>query len=555
MRPMLGGRGTTSSGSGNTPKDADRAPSYRVPGASVAARAGTATACGMVHGGFNGDARGGNAGGMAAPPVANDNSEGTATRSNVRGCTIDAEGFQRVERRSGRRGGTSSATGEDGADGDDQAQGDADQQGDDGGATAGGREDGDGGDEEAPTPAMLQQLWLNEVALVRKLRSQGVQGGHPAMRAACEARDAAERAWRGSKEPAPASVRLGRAQAKLDRAVALQADARQAMLEAEKAHREKMAALQSAMGECTERVRLRRRQLREVQMEVGAGGARAGEGRHAKAQQDAIRLVHQTICAEVGPAIAALAEQVDTGAPAWTTLNGLLGKLSASKSALEGAVGPRHADHFDIGGGRHDDWDGYSEWSESHDVGGQTWGAEHGDQHDADDADGGCWEQQRGQRSWEVDADGDDGERDQPMGTGDWWDAPARRWGEGARWQPSGHGKWQRASWAEQTEEEMYRPEEDDGPPAAARRRLGAAPAELRGGAAQSMVPAEGAAAPKDDPEASKRKHAERLDQIISMAVDAGVTPLSQSGEDLQLLDPHQLDAWVAENLPSALLC
>jgi hypothetical protein len=152
------------------------------------------------------------------------------------------------------------------------------------------------------------------------------------------------------------------------------------------------------------------------------------------------------------------------------------------------------------------------------------------------------------------DADDDhDDSCDQSMGTGDWWDGPARRWGDGARWQPSGHGKWRRASWAEQTEEEGRQGSEDgDGPPAAARRRLGAAPAEQHCAGARDGETAAGAAVQKDDPEASKRQHAQRLDQIIRMAVEAGVNPLSQYGEDLHLLDPHQLDAWVAECLPSA---
>ncbi len=534
------------------PKDADKAPSFRVPGASVAARASAAAAASSSLEG----AKGGSAGGVVAPPMADGNVGCPSTGSRARGGAIDADGFQRIERRGGRKGDTDAAAGGGGVKGTGQGHYDAENQGESGEATA---DDGDGGDaraEGAPTSAELQQAWLHEVALVRRLRSQGVQAGHPAMRAACEARDAAEQAWRGSKEPAPASVRLGRAQAKLDRAVELQAEARQAIQEAEKAHKERMAALQTTMCECTERVRQRRQQLRAVQNEVGAGGGGSGGARRARAQQEAIRLVHQTICSDVGPTIAALVEQVDTEAPAWAALNGLLGKLTASKAALEGAVGPRQADHFDIGEGPHVDWDGCtvcSEWSESHDLHEQQRATAEGGRGDDDEE---HWGQQHGQGSWGDGDDDRDGARDQSMGTGEWWDAPTHRWGEASRWQPSGHGKWRRASWAEQTEEELHGPEEEeDGPPAAARRRLGAAPAEQRGEAARDGTPAAVATAQVDDPEAAKRRHAQRLDQIIQMAVDAGVTPLSQQGEDLQLLDPHQLDAWVAENLPSALLC
>ncbi len=549
MRPLLGARNEARGATAGASKDADRAPSYRVPGASVAARVGAATACGAPQGG----AKGGSSGGTATPPMADVNSRCAAAGSRTRGGTVDDEGFQRVERRNARKGDASTTAGSDDSVGTRQADDDTGrQEGDrDTTATEGDRDDGDA--EGTPTTAELQQAWLDEVALVRKLRSQGVQAGHPAMRAACAARDAAEQTWRGSKEPAPASVRLGRAQAKLDRAVELQADARSAILEAEKEHKERMAVLQATMGECTERVRLRRQQLRDVQREVGAGGGGVHDGRQAKAQQAAIRLVHQTICTEVGPTIAALAEQVDTEAPAWTALNSLLGKLSASKAALEGAVGPQGADHFDIGEPHHDEWEGGSEWSESHELGGQAREGGAGGRDDGNDD--GHWGQRPGQSSWGDGAVDHDDEFDQSMGTGDWWDGPARRWGEGARWQPSGHGKWRRASWAEQTEDEMRGSDDGDGQPAAARRRLGSAPAEWQGGEARDGGTAAEAHVQRDDPEDSKRRHAQRLDQIIGMAVDAGVTPLSQSGEDLRLLDPHQLDAWVAENLPSALLC
>jgi hypothetical protein len=60
---------------------------------------------------------------------------------------------------------------------------------------------------------------------------------------------------------------------------------------------------------------------------------------------------------------------------------------------------------------------------------------------------------------------------------------------------------------------------------------------------------------PNDSPEERSRKHNERANHIIALAVEAGVTPLTASGEELIMLDANQLDAWVAECLPSALLC
>ncbi len=52
--------------------------------------------------------------------------------------------------------------------------------------------------------------------------------------------------------------------------------------------------------------------------------------------------------------------------------------------------------------------------------------------------------------------------------------------------------------------------------------------------------------------EARKQQHNERVQRIVTTAIDMGVQPLTAQGEELQALDPHQLDAWVAENLQDA---
>ncbi len=557
-RPLLGGASSARGGKGAATKGGDVAPTFRVPGASVAARANATAASGGAGGG-----KGAGLGGAATPPATAEGSGTTGTIHGPRAGAIDEDGFQQVVRRGARR--SEGARADEGAavrDTSETPSGAREGRGSEGASDAAGEAGGGGDAGETPTPEELHQAWLHEVGLVRKLRQQGVQGGHPAFRAACEARDAAERAWRDSKDPAPASVRLGRAQAKLDRAVTMQAEARRAITDAERAHAEEMAKLHAAMGECTERVRMRRAQLREVQAEVGAGSNADGGGPQARAQQEAIRQVHQTIVGELGPTIAALVEQIDSSAPAWSALNGLLGKLSASKATLEGACTRRGTDHFDICGGDHGDDDGVcdaqSDWSESHDLRGQAWGdGRSGGRDVAGGEDHGEWTR-RPHDGWGCTAcDGDDADDyDQSMGTGDWWDDPGRRWGEGARWQPSGHGKWRRASWADQSEETPLGPEEDEaGPPPPARRRLEGAVSDQGGSTTHGGSPPASASVPADDPEEQKRRHAQRLDQIICMAVSAGVNPHTDEGEDLRMLDPRQLDEWVSAKLPSALLC
>ncbi len=522
---------------------ADEPPSFRVPGASVAAAAaakaaatgGDTTWASKVKGTAPADA--------GAPAQRSADEVRTTSGKVGSGGGLDDGGFQQVVRKK-RRGQAANADGagtqdegrptDAGAfdDGDgDLASGDADAAGE------------DDGDEQPPTIADLQQAWRDEIALIKKLRGQGVQDGHPAMRAAYEARDAAEHAWRTAKEPAPPAVRLGRAQSKLDRAVVLQSEARQAILDEERGHRERIAALQATMDTCTERVALRRRQVQEIQAEVGAAGGNGGVAQ--RAQMEAIMAVHGTICQEVGPTLAALAEQVGTETPAWATLNSLLVKLADSKATLEGATS-RPAAQYHIGEGE-DRWESGTDWSESHDVHGQHWGR------------GGA---RQGQDQWDGQAPGD-GDGDDSMGTEQWWDSPARRWGAATRWQPNGYGQWSKASWADQLEAEMDDDDDSGGQPPTARRRLGG---QDKGDAQQPRSPppqppcptesqTASAGSPSDDEQERQRKHQARVNHIVALAVESGVTPLTSSGEELLMLGPAQLEEWVAACLPSALLC
>ncbi len=244
--------------------------------------------------------------------------------------------------------------------------------------------------------------------------------------------------------------------------------------------------------------------------------------------------VHGTICNEVAPALAALAEQLDSSTPAWTTPNGLLSSLASSKALLEQAVAPTGAQAFNIGdavdgthGNGGQDGDGAnSEWSESHGLRG--WGAD-------DNGDGDVAEH----------------EADQCMGTGDWWDSPQGHWHHAARWSPCGYGKWSRSSWADSWEHEHADDATEAMPPAAARRRL---EPRAEGGedlGAAGPTPAQVQRADATDAAQRKQQHEQRVAKIVQCAIDAGVQPISQSGEELQMLDPNQLDAWVAEHLPT----
>ncbi len=394
----------------------------------------------------------------------------------------------------------------------------------DGGA---GVEAADGEGVQAPSPEALHQAWHDEIALVKRLKQQGVGDSHPAMRAAYQARDAAEQQWRSAKDPTPASVRLARAQAKLDRAICLQAESRAALVEHERAFKERQAVLQAKLDEDADRVRVRRQQLDDVQEELATEGR---AGRHRAEQCAAVKQVHGTLCNEVAPTIATLVEQLDSATPAWSMLNGLLATLTSSKTLLERALPAKEAQTFNIGdsasgkgGDGQEEWAG-SEWSESHEL--MADGCDAGD-------DG-------------IDGRGGDGDHD--MCTGNWWEDSHAQWKSSARWEPCGHGKWERSSWADSWEHEYGRGADDEDAPPAARRRLDdhsrtAADAEGRAAAPAAA----GAAA---DAELRARQHRERVDLIVRRAIDAGIQPITPAGEDLHVLDSNALDAWAAEHFP-----
>ncbi len=399
--------------------------------------------------------------------------------------------------------------------------------------------EGDGtGDEpgHSPSPSDLHHVWQGEVALVKRLRQQGIGEAHPAMLAACHARDAAERQWREAKDPTPPTLRLSRAQAKLDKAISLQAESRMALVEHERVFKERQAALQAKLDEDTARVRSRRQQLEDIQEEFALGGR---VGRARAAQGAAVRKVHGALCNEIAPTIATLVEQLDSATPAWGILNSLLATLTSSKALLEEAMPAQGAQAFDIADDAGDcddcDHDGHdggneSEWSESHEV--------------ADDVDGGVGDRVGG------DGDGPSDGMDVGDDEDDWWGGSRNNWQGTTRWAPSGYGKWARTSWADCWEHEQQggRGSSDGDQPPPARRRLDDRNSTAVGPGAPAAAAAEGAGATGADH--SARLHSERVELITQRAIDAGIQPITHLGEDLRVLDSNALDAWAAEHLP-----
>ncbi len=298
-------------------------------------------------------------------------------------------------------------------------------------------------DAPAPAPEELRRRWAEEVAVVKQLSRQGLPQGHPALVAAVAARDAAEAAWRSSKSPAPASTRLRWAQDKLARALEL-AEATQAAIDkAEADHERLMVELHDRRADDAERVRKRQQAVKELQYEIGGGlpaAAQTGDGGAA-----AVLAACGNLCDTVGPEISALAERLPVGSDEWLAANKVLAALAESQRRVEELAGVHeaggHPEAYDIGddedgGGGGDDM---SQWSESHDVPGQGGAVEGASQGGPNGGTGNV----------------DDGVADAGgEAAGGGWNSWSHAQWRAPHWQADQHGRWRRASWADQWEAE-----------------------------------------------------------------------------------------------------
>ncbi len=148
-------------------------------------------------------------GNLATPPSANApnvgirSGPGHAAGATPPATEVDAEGFQVVHKRGWKKNRTDQIGGDGGENGTRRAN--AADSGTAQPEDHGCGEDDAAGDEPgaAPSPSDLHQAWQGEIALVKRLRQQGIDDAHPAMLAACHARDTAERQWREAKDPTP----------------------------------------------------------------------------------------------------------------------------------------------------------------------------------------------------------------------------------------------------------------------------------------------------------------------------------------------------------------
>ncbi len=200
-------------------------------------------------------------------------------------------------------------------------------------------EDDEAVDEEVDdawaSPEDLRQAWLAECRAVKTLEAQGRHAGSAALAAAREARDEAEATWRSAVGPKPVSIRMGRAQQRLDKAAKALERARLDLEEYVEETDRKCAEYRRRIEAAEERYKLRAEQLDELHAEAGelaSVAAGAGTGRKTEGE----------VCGMVAAELQALAESLEEGSDAWGRVNLILAKVAST-------AGGGSPQQFDIG--------------------------------------------------------------------------------------------------------------------------------------------------------------------------------------------------------------
>ncbi len=205
-------------------------------------------------------------------------------------------------------------------------------------------------DDGVVDPKQLRAAYEEHVRAVRDMERRGGYG--PALETLRRARDAAEGAWRGAKEPAPLPRRLAWAEAKLQKAEAALTRARYALDEFDADMEKQREILCARVREADEWYRWRQCQLDDVHAEAGERAT----GRNGGQENVAGEEVRQRIRGHMLPEVQAILEELQDGTAVHERLTLLAASLADAEQKL---VGGDHGDgvqRFDMGDD--DMWDG-----------------------------------------------------------------------------------------------------------------------------------------------------------------------------------------------------
>ncbi len=190
-----------------------------------------------------------------------------------------------------------------------------------------------GGDGEAgPTAEQLRQAWAAECRAVKALEAQGRHSGSAALAAAKEARDEAEAAWRRAIGPRPLSLRMGRAQQRLDKAARALERARLDLEEFDEQVDARRDELRRRIDDAEERYWMRHGQMDELHCE-------AGELASASGGPSASRRTSDDVCDMVVAELQSWADDLGEGSDTWSKINLLLSKMATAAGG--GGGGPQ----------------------------------------------------------------------------------------------------------------------------------------------------------------------------------------------------------------------
>ncbi len=412
-------------------------------------------------------------------------------------------------------------------------------------------------------PVVLRTKLEEEQATVRALAREGIDAAHPAMVAAVAARDAAEDAWRAARTPHPVARRMGWAQQALDRAMRSRDKVRDELAEFDAHTKEQRGLIEERLGQAMERVSKRRETLEALQEEAAldAPGYRKGKGTAEVCSQLAGGMRQS-----IAPRVAALASKLADGSEAQEQFNLLVAQLEGLQGRLD-----QHANDGDRGYEQYDiaDEPSEAEWSESHDL------------------------PSTGARSRETGGTEPRGHVGPPR----WRSEGYGRWGKGgdSSTRRTGKGTGQGDAVAAATAPSAMDTGATQGPSvtagaSAAQTRIGAGgngrgraggddesappPSKLHKSqetsasndvratddnsrALELMQAQQGAAAAGEFGsqaaiQAAAQLHSRNVDRIARAAINQGVQPLTDTGDELIVLSPQELAQWAEAKLDRA---
>ncbi len=207
---------------------------------------------------------------------------------------------------------------------------------------------GDDEDAEQETdPRALKEVYEAHAKVVRDMEKKGpTYRDSPALETLRAARDAAERAWRGAKAPAPLPVRMGRAETKLDRASAALTRARHALDEFDEWAERRREELVRAMDEADGWYRWRQQQLDQLHEEAGEKVAGKRHGAEAAGPATDVRA---KIKSNLLPAVQEIMEHVEGNPEIIERLSLIAEGLEEAERHLDVSQAKAGAEKFDIG--------------------------------------------------------------------------------------------------------------------------------------------------------------------------------------------------------------